>query len=144
MAETTETKRIFSALPHMFHNAEHARGHFVLKVPPQTTMEDLSNPGALGPCFQRQDIARFDRIEVHGGDEWFAELIVIHADKEKKRVFTKVLTKPVKLTVDASLVEKDTLRIQEAPNSRFIVFRGTKNLKEFKSKAEAQAYVAAV
>ena len=143
MAET-ETKRAFSALPNMFHVAENARNTFVLKVPADTTMDDLANPGALGPCFQRQDIARFDRIEIFGGDEWFAELIVVHADRDKKRVFTRVLTKPVKLTVDASLISKDSLEIKEAPNSRFIVFRGTKNLKEFKSKAEAQAYVASV
>lgn len=142
MAET-ETKT-YTALPNTLHVAEHKRTAFVLQVPPATTLAEIMNPGALSACLAKHNIERFCRIEVQGGIDWWAELLVTRVDPDKKRVYTKIITKAVQMSVDASLVKNDDLRVEPTVRDKWRVMRGVKNLKEFNSEAEALAWAAAV
>lgn len=134
-----ETPRKF-ALPNKFKVATVNRQIYSLTVPADTDITDVTDPTYLASCIAVNDIALHSRIEVVAEKAWWAELLVVAVNKDQKRVWTKLITKPIKLDYDTA-AGAQAYSIEPGAAGRVVVRLNRKTIKDFDTKAEAEAWV---
>lgn len=134
-----ETPRKF-ALPNKFKIATVNRMIYALTVPADTDIEDVTDPTYLAACLAVNDITPHSRIEVVAEKAWWAELLVVAVNKDQKRVWTKLIGKPIKLDYDPT-AGSAAYSIEPGAAGRVVVRLNRKTIKDFDTKAEAEAWI---
>ena len=128
------------ALPNHLAVATAARRAFTLKVPDDVTIEDVLEPAYLSTCLSQFQDWPLSRIEVCAST-WWAELLVVAVNRDRKETYCKVIHKPVSLSYDPTAGAKN-FNVEKGAAGRHNVRLNKKLIKDFATKAEADAWVA--
>lgn len=129
------------ALPNQLRLAKVTRNAFTLDVPAAVSLEDVMDPTYLSACLGRHfEITPMARIEVVAAKTWWAELLVVAVNKDAKRVWTKIINKPITLDYDATAGASKYV-IAAGAHGRYVARLGNKTIKDFDTKIEAEAWI---
>lgn len=134
-----ETPRKF-ALPNKVKVATVNRQFYHHTASADVQIEDVLEPTYFAMCVTAYDFVPGCRIEVMAEKSWWAELLIVAVNKDQKKLWTKLITKPIKLDYDPA-AGSHAYSIEPGAAGRVVVRLNRKTIKDFDTKAEAEAWV---